>query len=114
MQAKKNIEQAQQQSAEEDSEIVQMIKELLDTRIRPVVQDDGGDIVFQSFEDGVVKLKLQGSCSSCPSSVATLKNGVENMLMHYIPEVKSVEQVMDQAEKVAKEEFDKLEKKLGT
>jgi Thioredoxin-like proteins and domains len=64
-----------------------MIKELLDTRIRPTVQEDGGDIQFISFQDGVVKLKMQGSCTSCPSSVVTLKNGVQNMLQFYIPEV---------------------------
>ena len=64
-----------------------MIRELLDTRIRPTVQEDGGDIVFMGFSDGVVKLKMQGSCTSCPSSVVTLKNGVQNMLQFYVPEV---------------------------
>ncbi|XP_054269135.1 NFU1 iron-sulfur cluster scaffold homolog, mitochondrial-like isoform X1 [Macrosteles quadrilineatus] len=78
---------------EDDDETVQMIKELLDTRIRPTVQEDGGDIVFMGFEDGIVKLKMQGSCTSCPSSVVTLKNGVQNMLQFYIPEVLGVEQV---------------------
>nr|CAD7448347.1 unnamed protein product [Timema bartmani] len=72
---------------ENDDETVQMIKELLDTRIRPTVQEDGGDIVFISFDDGIVKLKMQGSCTGCPSSVVTLKNGVQNMLQFYIPEV---------------------------
>merc|ERR1712224_211173 len=77
---------------EDDCEVVQMIKELLDTRIRPAVQDDGGDIVFEKWDEetGVVYLKLQGACSGCPSSSVTLKSGVENMLMHYIPEVKEV------------------------
>lgn len=61
---------------EDDDEIVQMIKELLDTRIRPTVQEDGGDVLFVDFKDGVLRLKMQGSCSSCPSSIVTLKNGV--------------------------------------
>jgi NFU1 iron-sulfur cluster scaffold homolog, mitochondrial len=64
-----------------------MIKELLDTRIRPTVMEDGGDLIFVSFKDGVVHLKMQGSCTSCPSSMVTLKNGVQNMLQFYIPEV---------------------------
>ncbi|XP_023766501.1 nifU-like protein 4, mitochondrial [Lactuca sativa] len=85
---------------EDDSEIVAMIKELLETRIRPAVQDDGGDIEYIGFdpETGVVKLKMQGACSGCPSSSVTLKSGIENMLMHYVPEVKSVEQELDQEE----------------
>ncbi|KAL3320512.1 hypothetical protein Ciccas_000811 [Cichlidogyrus casuarinus] len=87
-----------------------MIKELMDTRIRPTVQEDGGDLAFVAFEDGIVKLKLQGACSSCPSSVVTLKNGVQNMLQFYIPEVKGVEQVEDAVDKVAKAEFEKFEK----
>jgi Fe-S cluster biogenesis protein NfuA len=64
-----------------------MIKELLDTRIRPTVMEDGGDLIFINFKDGVVYLKMQGSCTSCPSSMVTLKNGVQNMLQFYIPEV---------------------------
>ncbi|KFB41827.1 AGAP000598-PA-like protein [Anopheles sinensis] len=97
---------------EEDDETVQMIKELLDTRIRPTVQEDGGDIIFMGFDDGVVKLKMQGSCSSCPSSIVTLKNGVQNMLQFYIPEVVSVEQVKDDVDKIAEEEFSRLEKQI--
>jgi Fe-S cluster biogenesis protein NfuA len=97
----------------EDSEVVQMIKELLETRIRPVIQEDGGDLCYKGFENGVVKLKLQGSCRTCSSSVVTLKNGIENMLMHYIPEVTSVEQVKDEADEVADAEFKKLEEKLA-
>ncbi|XP_076327735.1 NFU1 iron-sulfur cluster scaffold homolog, mitochondrial-like isoform X2 [Tachypleus tridentatus] len=97
----------------EDNETVQMIKELLETRIRPVVQEDGGDIVFMGFSDGVVKLKMQGACTSCPSSVVTLKNGVENMLKFYIPEVLSIEQVMDKTDEISEREFEKLEKKLN-
>nr|WBT76644.1 NFU4 [Mangifera indica] len=82
---------------EDDSETVAMIKELLETRIRPAVQDDGGDIEYCGFdpETGIVKLKMQGACSGCPSSSVTLKSGIENMLMHYIPEVKGVEQELD-------------------
>ncbi|KAF7236716.1 hypothetical protein EYD10_16565 [Varanus komodoensis] len=79
--------------SEEDDEVVLMIKELLDTRIRPTVQEDGGDVVFKGFEDGIVQLQLQGSCTSCPSSIITLKNGIQNMLQFYIPEVEGVEQV---------------------
>lgn len=70
--------------------LIFQIRELLDTRIRPAVAQDGGDIVFHSFEDGVVYLKMQGACSGCPSSTATLKSGIENMLRHYVPEVTEV------------------------
>ena len=76
-----------------DQEIVAQIKELLDSRVRPAVASDGGDIVFRGFRDGIVKLRMQGACSGCPSSRATLKHGVENMLRHYVPEVVAVEQV---------------------
>lgn len=68
-----------------DEEIVQQIKELLDTRVRPAVAGDGGDIVFRGYRDGIVRLTMQGACSGCPSSRATLKHGVENMLRHYVP-----------------------------
>jgi NFU1 iron-sulfur cluster scaffold homolog, mitochondrial len=78
--------------APEDAEIAAQIKDLLDTRIRPAVASDGGDIIFRGFRDGVVSLKMQGSCAGCPSSTATLKHGIENMLKHYIPEVTSVTQ----------------------
>jgi Fe-S cluster biogenesis protein NfuA len=78
---------------EADDEVVSQIKELLETRVRPAVAQDGGDIVFHSFEDGVVYLHMQGSCSGCPSSTATLKAGIENMLRHYIPEVQEVRPV---------------------
>jgi Fe-S cluster biogenesis protein NfuA len=70
--------------------LIVQIRELLDTRIRPAVAQDGGDIVFHSFEDGIVYLKMQGACSGCPSSTATLKSGIENMLRHYVPEVHEV------------------------
>jgi Fe-S cluster biogenesis protein NfuA len=77
---------------EDDDEVVAMIKELLETRIRPAVQEDGGDIVYRGFDpdSGTVTLKMMGACSGCPSSSVTLKSGIENMLMHYIPEVKQV------------------------
>ncbi|MGO8869714.1 MAG: NifU family protein [Alphaproteobacteria bacterium] len=77
----------------EDSEVVAQIKELLDTRVRPAVAQDGGDIIFHGFERGVVYLHMQGSCSGCPSSTATLKAGIENMLRHYLPEVVEVRAV---------------------
>ena len=79
--------------APEDEEIVAQIKELLDTRVRPAVAGDGGDIVFRGYREGIVKLHMQGACSGCPSSRATLKHGIENMLRHYVPEVVAVEQV---------------------
>lgn len=77
----------------EDEEIVAQIRELLDTRVRPAVAADGGDIVFRGYREGVVRLYMQGSCAGCPSSRATLKHGIENMLRHYVPEVVAVEQV---------------------
>ncbi len=84
---------AAESASGEESEIVTQIKELLDTRVRPAVAQDGGDIIFQGYEDGVVYLHLQGSCSGCPSSTATLKMGIENMLKHYVPEVVEVRAV---------------------
>ena len=69
---------------EKDGEVVSMIKELLDTRIRPAIQEDGGDIEFRGFESGKVLLKLRGACRTCDSSTVTLKNGIESMLMHYV------------------------------
>ena len=77
----------------EDQDVVDQIKDLLDTRVRPAVAGDGGDIVFRGYRDGIVRLHMQGACSGCPSSSATLKHGIENMLKHYVPEVRSVEQV---------------------
>lgn len=79
--------------AEGGDDVVSRIKALLESHVRPAVAQDGGDILFDSFEDGVVKLQLQGSCSGCPSSVMTLKGGIENLLIHHIREVKSVEAV---------------------
>ncbi|HWE74643.1 MAG TPA: NifU family protein [Stellaceae bacterium] len=78
---------------EEDDEIVVQIKDLLETRVRPAVAQDGGDIIFEAYADGVVYLQMHGSCSGCPSSTATLKAGIENMLRHYIPEVVEVRAV---------------------
>jgi Fe-S cluster biogenesis protein NfuA len=80
-------------TSEEEDEVVAQIKELLETRVRPAVAQDGGDIIFHDFEDGVVYLHMQGSCSGCPSSTATLKAGIENMLRHYVPEVVEVRAV---------------------
>lgn len=80
-------------SDENDSELVKQIKELIETRVRPAVAQDGGDIIFRGFHDGIVQLELHGSCSGCPSSTVTLKNGIENMLKHYVPEVVAVEAV---------------------
>ena len=77
----------------EDSEIVNQIKDLLDTRVRPAVAQDGGDITFHGFERGVVYLHMQGACAGCPSSTITLKMGIENLLRHYIPEVTEVRPV---------------------
>lgn len=71
----------------EDSEIIAAINELLETRVRPAVAGDGGDIAYRGFRDGIVYLTLQGSCSGCPSSTATLKHGIEGLLKHYVPEV---------------------------
>ncbi len=78
-----------------DAEIVAQIKELLETRVRPAVAADGGDIVFRGYHDGIVRLHLQGACSGCPSATATLRLGVENLLRHYVPQVKAVEQVRE-------------------
>ena len=74
----------------EDAEVIAAINELLETRVRPAVAGDGGDIAYRGFRDGVVYLTLQGSCSGCPSSTATLKHGIEGLLKHYVPEVTEV------------------------
>jgi Fe-S cluster biogenesis protein NfuA len=76
-----------------DEEIVVTIKELLDTRVRPAVAQDGGDITFRGYENGTVFLHMKGACSGCPSSTATLKHGIQNLLRHFVPEVEHVEQV---------------------
>ena len=80
-------------NADNNDETVNKIIEVLDTKIRPAVARDGGDIKFKSFKDGVVKVELQGSCSGCPSSLMTLKQGVQNLLKHYVKEVNSVEAI---------------------
>lgn len=98
-----------------DSEVVAMIKELLDTRVRPAIQEDGGDLEYRGFgedTDGIVRVKLKGSCRGCDSSTVTLKSGIERMLMHYVPEVQGVEQVLDEEELVALDELSKLEQRL--
>jgi len=77
----------------QENQIVNKINEVLESKVRPAVAKDGGDIVFKSFDKGIVTVELKGSCSGCPSSVMTLKQGVQNLLCHYIPEVKSVEAV---------------------
>jgi Fe-S cluster biogenesis protein NfuA len=86
---------AEESYSEDDAEVVEQIKELIETRVRPAVAQDGGDIIFKGFDgaSGVVSLHLQGSCAGCPSSTMTLKNGIENMLRHYVPEVTAVEAV---------------------
>jgi len=97
-----------------DSETVAMIKELLETRVRPAIMDDGGDIEYRGFDDGLVQVKLKGSCRGCSSSTVTLQSGIERMLMYYIPEVRGVQQILDPEEEVALNEFSKLEQKLAT
>lgn len=77
----------------EDADIVAQIKELIETRVRPAVANDGGDIVYRGFDQGKVYLQMQGACSGCPSSTATLKSGIENLLRHFVPGVESVQQV---------------------
>ncbi|MGE4313305.1 MAG: NifU family protein [Pseudobdellovibrionaceae bacterium] len=83
----------QTETSGEDNEIVVQIKALLDERVRPAVAQDGGDIEFDSFEDGILYLRMRGACAGCPSSTLTLKSGIENMMKHYIPEVAAVEAV---------------------
>jgi Fe-S cluster biogenesis protein NfuA len=79
--------------AEEDADIVIQIRDLIETRVRPAVANDGGDIVYRGFSEGIVYLQMQGACSGCPSSSATLKNGIESLLKHYVPEVSEVRAV---------------------
>ncbi|KAI6175410.1 hypothetical protein M3Y97_00685700 [Aphelenchoides bicaudatus] len=98
---------------ETDSDTVAMIKELLESRIKPMVQEDGGDVLFRGFDDGVVKLKLQGSCTGCPSSSVTLKAGIKNMMQFYVPDVKDVIEVTDESDDLAERELKKFEKTIG-
>ena len=99
---------------ENDDDIVYEIKELINSRIRPALQDDGGDIHFRSFDEstGTVYIKLRGACKSCSLSEDTLKGGIESMLKHYVPEVEEVKAVLDPEEEIAIAEFEKFEKKL--
>lgn len=100
---------------EGDEEAVSLIKEIIDLRIRPTVMDDGGDVEFIHFDkERVVWLLMKGSCSGCPSSGATLKHGIQNMIMHYVPEVKSVEEWKDEAQLVSDDVFKRLEEKLAS
>jgi NFU1 iron-sulfur cluster scaffold homolog, mitochondrial len=88
---KKLSEASNDQKKSGENEVINKINEVLDSKVRPAVAKDGGDITFKSFNNGVVTVELKGSCSGCPSSIMTLKQGVQNLLCHYIPEVKSVE-----------------------
>jgi Fe-S cluster biogenesis protein NfuA len=88
-----NFDEVDEFFDEEDSETVEVIKELLATRVRPAVAMDGGDIIFKGFKEGQVFLHMQGACSGCPSSTATLKSGIENLLRHFVPGVEGVHQV---------------------
>ena len=91
----REVETAEQEDkAGPDAEIIGAIKQLLDTRVRPAVAQDGGDIVFHGYRDGVVSLHMRGACAGCPSATATLKHGIENLLRHYIPSVTEVRAVM--------------------
>jgi Fe-S cluster biogenesis protein NfuA len=93
--ASENDGAAEESFSADDAEVVAQIKELIETRVRPAVAQDGGDIIFKGFDgdSGIVSLHMQGSCAGCPSSTMTLKNGIENMLRHYVPEVTAVEAV---------------------
>ena len=91
--AEQDIEAEEMEASEEDREVISQIRELLDTRVRPAVASDGGDIVFHGYREGVVFLSMRGACAGCPSSTATLKMGIENMLRHYIPDVIEVRPV---------------------
>ena len=92
-----NEKQDEDASDENDSKVVKEIKEVIHQKVRPAVANDGGDIIFRNFDDatGTVYLELQGACSGCPSSTVTLKNGVERLLSHYVPEVKAVEEFVN-------------------
>ena len=92
---KKDKKKSDSNDQQEDSEIVKQIKDLLEERVRPAVAMDGGDIIFHKYEEGVVYLEMHGACSGCPSSSVTLKNGVENMLKHFIPDIVRVEAAED-------------------
>ncbi|RCK55109.1 NifU-like protein, mitochondrial [Candida viswanathii] len=111
---KELVDKANEEDELADTELMSMIKELIETRIRPAIQDDGGDIELKGFDEetGTVFVKLQGACKSCSASEDTLKSGIESMLMHYIEEVKEVVQILDPEEEIAMKEFERLEHKL--
>src|SRR5207247_4192932 len=88
--AETGTDQTEEFFAPEDSETVAAIKELIEARVRPAVANDGGDITFRGFKDGIVYLDMKGACSGCPSSTATLRHGIENLLRHYLPDVVEV------------------------
>lgn len=93
-QAREDAETGEEFFDAADQDIVVTIKELLDTRVRPAVAQDGGDITFRGYENGTVFLHMKGACAGCPSSTATLKHGIQNLLRHFVPEVQQVEQVV--------------------
>lgn len=94
---KEEIEAGGNEITEDDDELTVQIKELLETRVRPAVAQDGGDIVFNKFEDGILYLEMRGACAGCPSSTMTLKSGIENMMKHYVPEVLEVRAIGEAA-----------------
>uniref|UniRef100_UPI00358DF6EF NFU1 iron-sulfur cluster scaffold homolog, mitochondrial n=1 Tax=Myxine glutinosa TaxID=7769 RepID=UPI00358DF6EF len=96
--------------SEDDDEIVAVIKELIETRIRPTVLEDGGDVCWQGFEGGTVFLSMRGSCSDCPSASLTLQAGIRNMLQFYVPEVLDVKQVQDEVDDVTQKVFEDFER----
>lgn len=112
---KDELQKELDEAVDDDDDAVYEIKELINTRIRPALQDDGGDIHFRSFnaDSGTVYIKLKGACKECSLSEETLKNGIENMLKHYVPEVECVKAVLDPEEEIALEEFEKFEKRLS-
>jgi Fe-S cluster biogenesis protein NfuA len=85
-----NLDEEDEFFSEEDAETVEMIKDLIETRVRPAVANDGGDITFRGFKDGIVYLNMKGACSGCPSSTATLQHGIQNLLKHFVPDVVEV------------------------
>ncbi|AOA60484.1 Protein involved in iron metabolism in mitochondria [Komagataella phaffii CBS 7435] len=103
-----------QEPLDTDDDVTYEIKELINTRIRPAIQDDGGDVQFRRFDPdaGIVYIKLKGACKSCSLSEDTLKHGIESMLQHYVEEVKEVKAILDPEEEISLKEFEKLEKKL--
>uniref|UniRef100_A0A915B7A6 NFU1 iron-sulfur cluster scaffold homolog, mitochondrial n=2 Tax=Parascaris univalens TaxID=6257 RepID=A0A915B7A6_PARUN len=97
----------------DDDDTVAMIKELLESRVKPMVQEDGGDIIYKGFHDGIVHLKLKGSCTGCPSSLITLKSGIKNMLQFYVPEVVDVIEMKDEEDLLIESALKKMEKNFS-